>query len=56
VPLLHLKFLFLRNTKILNFNGISKFHIWATFGKFWQFWEDFAALHAQRSPEILKTS
>jgi hypothetical protein len=44
VPLLHLKFLFLRNTKILNFNGISKFHIWATFGKFWQFWEDFAAL------------
>jgi hypothetical protein len=38
------KFLFLKNTKILIFGGISKFHLWADFGKFGQFWADFAAL------------
>jgi hypothetical protein len=32
------KFLFLKNTKILIFGGISKFHLWAYFGKFWQYW------------------
>jgi hypothetical protein len=40
-------FLFLKNTKISIFGGISKFHLWADFGKFgqfWQFWADFAAL------------
>jgi hypothetical protein len=44
----------LENTKISIFGGISKFHLWADFGKvgqFWavlgsfgQFWADFAAL------------
>jgi hypothetical protein len=38
------KFLFLKNTKSLIFGGISKFHLWANFGKFGQFWADFAAL------------
>jgi hypothetical protein len=38
------KFLFLEKTKISIFGGISKFHLWANFGKFWQFWADFAAL------------
>jgi hypothetical protein len=38
------KFLFLKNTKISIFGGISKFHLWTDFGKFWQFWADFAAL------------
>jgi hypothetical protein len=38
------KFLFLKNTKISIFGGISKFHLWADFGKFGQFWADFAAL------------
>jgi hypothetical protein len=36
--------LFLKNTKISIFGGISKFHLWADFGKFGQFWADFAAL------------
>jgi hypothetical protein len=34
----------LKNTKISIFGGISKFHFWADFGKFGQFWADFAAL------------
>jgi hypothetical protein len=34
----------LENTKVSFFGGISKFHLWADFGKFWQFWADFAAL------------
>jgi hypothetical protein len=34
-------FLFLKNTEILIFGGILKFHLWAVFG---QFWADFAAL------------
>jgi hypothetical protein len=34
----------LKNTKILIFGGISKFHLWADFGKFGQFWADFDAL------------
>jgi hypothetical protein len=45
------KFLFLKNTKISIFGGISKFHFWADFSKFGnfldsfgQFWADFAAL------------
>jgi hypothetical protein len=29
------KFLFLKNTKISIFGGISKFHLWAVFGQFW---------------------
>jgi hypothetical protein len=32
------KFLFLRNTKISIFGGISKFHLWANFARFWEFW------------------
>jgi hypothetical protein len=53
-----LKFLFLKNTKILNFGGISKFHLWADFGKFWQFWAEFAAFTVAVSmPELrLKSS
>jgi hypothetical protein len=34
----------LRNTKISIFGGISKFRLWADFGKFCQFWAEFAAL------------
>jgi hypothetical protein len=34
------KFFVLKKTKILIFGGISKFHLWADFGKFWQFWAD----------------
>jgi hypothetical protein len=44
-----LKFLFLKNTKISIFGGISKFCLWADFGKFWQFWADFAALTVAES-------
>jgi hypothetical protein len=31
-------FYFLKSTKISIFGGISKFRLWADFGKFWQFW------------------
>jgi hypothetical protein len=34
----------LKNTKTSIFGGISKFHLWADFGKFGQFWADFIAL------------
>jgi hypothetical protein len=34
----------LEKTKISIFGGISKFRLWANFGKFWQFWADFVAL------------
>jgi hypothetical protein len=44
VPPLHVNFFILENTKISIFGGISKFHLWAHFGKFGQFWADFAAL------------
>jgi hypothetical protein len=44
VPLLLYKFLFLKNTKVSIFAGILKFHLWADFGKFGQFWADFATL------------
>jgi succinate-acetate transporter protein len=47
VPLLRVEFLFLKSTKISIFGGISKFHLWANFGKFGsfgQFWAKFAAL------------
>jgi hypothetical protein len=58
------KFLFLKNTKILIFGGISKFCLWADFGKFWQFWAilgrfcciDSGWQHAQTWAEIFKTS
>jgi hypothetical protein len=36
--------LFLKNTKISISGKISNFHLWADFGKFGQFWADFAAL------------
>jgi hypothetical protein len=36
--------LFLKNSKISIFGGISKFRFWVDFGKFGQFWADFAAL------------
>jgi hypothetical protein len=51
------KFLFLKKTKISIFGGISKFCLWADFGKFWQFCAEFAALAVadQRSHDILKT-
>jgi hypothetical protein len=54
------KFLFLKSTKILIFGGISKFHLWANFGKFWQFWVDFPAFTVAESmprtwAEIFKT-
>jgi hypothetical protein len=46
-------FLFLNNTEISNFGGVSKFHLWANFGKFWQFWADFVALAmADSMPEL----
>jgi hypothetical protein len=32
--------LFLKNSKISIFGGISNFHLWADFGKFGQFWAD----------------
>ena len=32
------KFLFLKNNKISIFGGISKFRLWADFGKLCQFW------------------
>jgi hypothetical protein len=51
---LHVQIFIFESTKISIFGGISKFHLWADFGKFgqlWavlggfgQFWADFAAL------------
>jgi hypothetical protein len=38
------KFLFLKNIKISIFGGISKFHLWADFGRFWQIWQFWAVL------------
>jgi hypothetical protein len=38
------KFLVLKNTEISISGGISKFHLWADFGRFRQFWADFAAV------------
>jgi hypothetical protein len=37
-------FLFLRNTKISIFGGISEFCLWVDFGNFGQFWTKFATL------------
>jgi hypothetical protein len=34
----------LENTKISIFGEISKFHFWADFGKFGQYWADFVDL------------
>jgi hypothetical protein len=39
----------LKNTKISIFGGISKFLLWADFGKFGQFWAEFAALTVAKS-------
>jgi hypothetical protein len=44
MPPLHVKNFIFEKTKILIFGGISKFHLWANFGSFRQFWADFAAL------------
>jgi hypothetical protein len=44
VPLLYIEILFLKNTKISIFGGISMFRLWADLGSFGQFWADFAAL------------
>jgi hypothetical protein len=41
--LLHVEIFVLRNSKILIFGGISKFHLWTNFGifgSFAQFWVD----------------
>jgi hypothetical protein len=47
------KFLFLKKTKILIFNGISKYCLWAVFGKILQFWAEFGALVvADSMPEL----
>jgi hypothetical protein len=48
----------LKNTKIVIFGGISKFHLWADFGSFEQFWADFPAFTvAESMPELgLKSS
>jgi hypothetical protein len=43
-PSIRRNFYFLENTKISIFGRISKFHFWANFGKFWQFWASFATL------------
>jgi hypothetical protein len=58
------KFLVLKNTKISISDGISKFHLWADFGKFRQFWAVFGRFcccdcgcqHAPILAEILETS
>jgi hypothetical protein len=57
-------FLVLKKTKILIFGGISKFCLWADFGKFGQFWAVLGRFccngsgrqHARTWAEILKTS
>jgi hypothetical protein len=42
------KFLVLKN-----YGGIAKFHFWADFGKFGQFWADFSALTvADNMPQL----
>jgi hypothetical protein len=68
VPPLYIDFFFLKNTKISIFGGISKFHLWADFGRFWrilaalgnfgQIWADFPAFTVAKSmPELrLKSS
>jgi hypothetical protein len=43
VPPLHVRIFIFENYKISIFGGISKFRLWANFGKFWQFWADFPA-------------
>jgi hypothetical protein len=58
VPPLHIEILFLKNTEILIFGEISKFHLWADLGSFGQFWADFPAfIVAESMPELgLKSS
>jgi hypothetical protein len=47
----------LKNTKILIFGGISKFHLWTNFGSFGQFWEESVALAvANCMPELWQKS
>jgi hypothetical protein len=49
VPPLYIELFFLKNTKISIFGGISKFRLWADFGRFWA---EFAALTvAESMPE-----
>jgi hypothetical protein len=43
VPPLQVQIFIFENSKISIFGGISKFHLWVNFGKFWQFWAEFAA-------------
>jgi hypothetical protein len=43
----------LKNTKISISGRILKFHLWVDFGKFGQFWADFAALTmADNMPQL----
>jgi hypothetical protein len=57
------KSFYLKNTKISISGAISKFHLWADFGKFWQFWADLGRIcsihsgweHARTWAEIFKT-
>jgi hypothetical protein len=54
-------FYFWKKTKILIFGGISKFHLWANFGKFWAvlgriYYIGSGWLHAQTLAEIFKSS
>jgi hypothetical protein len=44
----------LKKTKISIFGGISKFHLWADFGRVWQFWAEFAALKVAESLPYLR--
>jgi hypothetical protein len=45
--------LFLENTKISIFGGISNFRLLADLGRFWQFWAEFAASAVVESmPEV----
>jgi hypothetical protein len=48
------KFFFLKNTQISIFGGISKFRLWADFGRFWQFWAGFVALVVANSMAKLR--
>jgi hypothetical protein len=57
VPPLHVEILILKITKISILGGISKFHLWADFGNFGQFWTNAALTVAESMPEArLKSS
>jgi hypothetical protein len=64
VPPRHVEIFIFEKTKILIFGGISKFHLWADFGKFGQIWADLGRFscihsggweHARTWAEIFKT-